>query len=269
MGDFGPRVGTGVHPISIGPDPVLVDAEVHEPGARRLGDCREPCPAVDAGHRPGLQPPPEAGHRLRELHRPLRGVDVVHEAHHGSTLPDRSEERDPVLDVDDDIGAAEVASVGQRRAHILAVGPTGRDDGVVALLDGASAQQRHRMSPRLKPRREVIDDDLGPTRLRVGEIAPGHEHDAHRGLPARDRRAHLGVSTVRDPVVGVPVAAIAAGVRFARTILTTVTMLIAVRIASAGSAPARMRVLPYPIIVTIVATTHGASSTQTGGGGAT
>jgi hypothetical protein len=74
-----------------------------------------------------------------------------------------------------------VSGVDDRSPEVLGVVTSGTDGAVGPVPDGTAADQRRGAAPILDALEKPSDQQLRPTRLRVGEITPRSEDDAHSG----------------------------------------------------------------------------------------
>ena len=120
-------------------------------------------------------------------------MDMVHETEHRLAPPERREERDAVLHVDDEIDIGEVAPIGEGCPYVLAVGATCIDDRIGARRDRPTAQHGGLVTAVGEPECKAVDEDLRTSGLGVGQIAPGEKEDAHVRPPSS--RGRRGSST--------------------------------------------------------------------------
>jgi hypothetical protein len=114
-----------------------------------------------------------------EVERPLVGVYVMDQTHHGAATPEWREERYAVLDVQHHVCVAEPPPIFDRRAEVLRILPAGRDYLVGARRRWAATQQDDIVASACEPSRDFVDDELRSARLGVREFAPGKDDDAH------------------------------------------------------------------------------------------
>src|SRR5690348_6663700 len=88
-------------------------------------------------------------------------------------------------------------AVRERRPQVLAVGAAGVDYGIRAGRDRSAAQHRRLVAALDEPFGEAVDEDFGSAGLRVGEVAPGEEQDAHQAAVLSRTTRQFQVATSR------------------------------------------------------------------------
>ena len=132
----------------------------------------------DERHSPPFERPSDRAHRRREAQPPLRGVDVVDEAHDRPAPPQRREERDAVGDVDEDVTVPHLPGVRDRRPQVLGELAAQVLDRVRPRANRPAAHEPHVVPAYQAPPSQPVQKHLRPARLRMGEVTPRGEADA-------------------------------------------------------------------------------------------
>jgi len=146
---------------------------------RGYGDNRSS--PVHQRHRPGFQEATNLARDSREFNLPLLPMDVMDQQDDGVPGKERSEERDPVFDVDHAVERSRVESHVQRgvNVHGELAAPANHAHAVEPLVPrrrvlpaGIGGKHRHLVACSCPPHGLLEDVDLGATRLRMAEAAP-------------------------------------------------------------------------------------------------
>ena len=180
-------------------DPVAVYAELSERLGRRGGHRVEDAPPVDPPEPEPFEPPTHGGNGPGKVLTPLLAVHVMDETHDRAPRPKRHEERDPVLDIDDNVGIGHDMAGNPRRVQVLRVPTAAVEHRVRARRDRATAHECHRVAAIHEAAGDAVDQDFAAAGLRVGEVA------ATRGSP---RGSHPGPELPSRPAGGGPTGSV-------------------------------------------------------------
>ena len=85
---------------------------------------------------------------------------MVDETDDGCSQPQRSEERNAIFNIHDDVGVEAIPIVSERCTEILRIGAAGLEDGIGMNARGSAGQQRDFEPPFMEAIRELINNDF-------------------------------------------------------------------------------------------------------------
>jgi hypothetical protein len=99
-------------------------------------------------------------------------VYVMNEADRRVATPERREEWDAVLNVNEQVPTTKSPQVCERSSYVLRVGAPGLDNPIWASAGRATAQQCNLVPAFLESNREAINDEFGAASLGMCEVPP-------------------------------------------------------------------------------------------------
>ena len=106
---------------------------------------------------------------------------MMHEAKRWPSTPERTEIRDPVLRINDQIGPFEPSNAHPRDLQILGVRTTCLDNFVFSFAHRSATDKRDVVPSGSQALEQVIDDDLRATRRWMCQVPPIEGNDFQAG----------------------------------------------------------------------------------------